>query len=122
MTGIRTRRPRCLDAYWASCPVLAGSIRLIGCCFDLFRWVEEALQIQAAAHFTRPRHPSEHQLEPINILARQAADYLERKHAERTHQTIMRELHVDSTPNGLSLLLINGVDTTVRTPPSNNTF
>jgi two-component sensor histidine kinase len=45
-----------------------------------------------STHFTRPRHPSEHQLEPINILARQAADYLERKHAERTHQTIMREL------------------------------
>jgi two-component sensor histidine kinase len=45
-----------------------------------------------STHFTRPHHPSEHQLEPINILARQAADYLERKQAERTHQTIMREL------------------------------
>jgi two-component sensor histidine kinase len=45
-----------------------------------------------STHFTRPRHPTEHQLEPINILVRQAADYLERKQAERTHQTIMREL------------------------------
>ena len=45
-----------------------------------------------STHFTRPRQPTEHQLEPINILARQAADYLERKQAERTHQTIMREL------------------------------
>jgi two-component sensor histidine kinase len=45
-----------------------------------------------STHFIRPRHPSEHQLEPVNILARQAADYLERKQAERTHQTIMREL------------------------------
>jgi GAF domain-containing protein len=45
-----------------------------------------------STHFTRPHHPSEHQLEPMNILARQAADYLERKQAERTHQTIMREL------------------------------
>jgi two-component sensor histidine kinase len=45
-----------------------------------------------STHFARPHHPSEHQLEPINILARQAADYLERKQAERTHQTIMREL------------------------------
>lgn len=45
-----------------------------------------------STHFTRPRHPSEHQLEPVNILVRQTADYLERKQAERTHQTIMREL------------------------------
>jgi two-component sensor histidine kinase len=52
---------------------------------------ERALGV-LSTHFTRPHHPSEHQLEPINILARQAADYLERKQAERTHQTIMREL------------------------------
>jgi two-component sensor histidine kinase len=43
-------------------------------------------------HFARPHHPSERQLRLLNILARQAADYLERKQAERTHQTIMREL------------------------------
>ena len=45
-----------------------------------------------STHFTRPRHPSERQLQLINILARQAADYLERKQAERTHQTILSEL------------------------------
>jgi two-component sensor histidine kinase len=45
-----------------------------------------------STHFTRPRHPSERQLQLINILARQAADYLERKEAERTHQTILSEL------------------------------
>jgi len=45
-----------------------------------------------STHFTRPRHPSERQLRLINILARQAADYLERKQAERTHQTILLEL------------------------------
>jgi len=43
-------------------------------------------------HFARPHDPSERQLRLLNILARQAADYLERKQAERTHQTIMREL------------------------------
>jgi two-component sensor histidine kinase len=43
-------------------------------------------------HFAWPHHPSERQLRLLNILARQAADYLERKQAERTHQTIMREL------------------------------
>jgi two-component sensor histidine kinase len=45
-----------------------------------------------STHFTRPLNPSERQLRLINILARQAADYLERKQAERTHQTILREL------------------------------
>jgi two-component sensor histidine kinase len=45
-----------------------------------------------STHFTRPLNPSERQLRLINILARQAADYLERKRAERTHQTILREL------------------------------
>jgi two-component sensor histidine kinase len=45
-----------------------------------------------STHFTWPRNWSERQLRLINILARQTADYLERKEAERTHQTIMREL------------------------------
>jgi two-component sensor histidine kinase len=45
-----------------------------------------------STHFTRPGHLSERQLRLINILARQAADYLERKQAEETQQTIMREL------------------------------
>jgi two-component sensor histidine kinase len=45
-----------------------------------------------STHFTRPLNPSERQLRLINILARQAADYLERKQAEQTHQTILLEL------------------------------
>jgi GAF domain-containing protein len=45
-----------------------------------------------STHFTQPLNPSERQLQLINILARQAADYLERKQAERTHQTILSEL------------------------------
>jgi two-component sensor histidine kinase len=45
-----------------------------------------------STHFTRPLNPSERQLRLINILTRQAADYLERKQAEQTHQTIIREL------------------------------
>jgi two-component sensor histidine kinase len=45
-----------------------------------------------STHFTRPGHLSERQLRLINILARQAADYLERKQTEETQQTIMREL------------------------------
>jgi two-component sensor histidine kinase len=43
-------------------------------------------------HYTWPGKPSERQLRLINILARQAADYLERKQSEQTHQTILREL------------------------------
>jgi two-component sensor histidine kinase len=45
-----------------------------------------------STHFARPLNPSERQLRLINILARQAADYLERKQAEQAHQTILREL------------------------------
>jgi GAF domain/HWE histidine kinase len=45
-----------------------------------------------STHFTQSLNPSERQLRLINILARQAADYLERKQAEQTHQTILLEL------------------------------
>ena len=45
-----------------------------------------------STHFTQPIKPSERQLRLINILARQAADYLERKQAEQTHRTILLEL------------------------------
>jgi two-component sensor histidine kinase len=45
-----------------------------------------------STHFTRPLSPSERQLQLTDILARQAADYLERKQAEQTHETILREL------------------------------
>jgi two-component sensor histidine kinase len=45
-----------------------------------------------STHFSRPGHPSERQLRLANILARQAADYLERKHSEQIQQTIVLEL------------------------------
>jgi two-component sensor histidine kinase len=45
-----------------------------------------------STHFNRPGHPSERQLRLTNILARQAADYLERKHSEQIQQTIVLEL------------------------------
>jgi len=45
-----------------------------------------------STHFSRPGHPSERQLRLTNILARQAADYLERKHSEQVQQTIVLEL------------------------------
>jgi len=45
-----------------------------------------------STHFSRPGHPSERQLRLMNILARQTADYLERKHSEQVQQTILREL------------------------------
>jgi len=45
-----------------------------------------------STHFSRPGHPSERQLRLTNILARQAADYLERKHSEQIQQTIVLEL------------------------------
>ena len=45
-----------------------------------------------STHYSRPGHPSERQLRLTNILARQAADYLERKHSEQVQQTIVLEL------------------------------
>jgi two-component sensor histidine kinase len=45
-----------------------------------------------STHFSRPGHPSERQLRLTNILARQAADYLERKQSEQIQQTIVYEL------------------------------
>jgi two-component sensor histidine kinase len=45
-----------------------------------------------STHFSRPGHPSERQLRLANILARQAADYLERKHSEQIQQTIVLEV------------------------------
>jgi two-component sensor histidine kinase len=45
-----------------------------------------------STHFSRPGHPSERQLRLANILARQAADYLERKHSEQIQQTTVLEV------------------------------
>jgi two-component sensor histidine kinase len=45
-----------------------------------------------STHYGRPGRPRERQLRLVSILARQAADYLERKHSEQIHQTILGEL------------------------------
>jgi two-component sensor histidine kinase len=45
-----------------------------------------------STHFSHSGYPSERQLRLTNILARQAADYLERKHSEQIQQTILHEL------------------------------
>jgi two-component sensor histidine kinase len=45
-----------------------------------------------STHFGRPHRPSERQLRLIDLLARQTADYLERKHAEETEGTLIREV------------------------------
>ncbi len=45
-----------------------------------------------STHFSRPGRPSERQLRLTNILARQAADYFERKQSEQIQQTIVLEL------------------------------
>jgi two-component sensor histidine kinase len=45
-----------------------------------------------STHYDRPGRPRERQLRLLSILARQVADYLERKHSEQIHQTILGEL------------------------------
>jgi two-component sensor histidine kinase len=45
-----------------------------------------------STHYGRPGRPGERQLRLVSILARQAADYLERKQSEKIHQTILGEL------------------------------
>ena len=45
-----------------------------------------------STHFNKPFRPGERELRFIDILARLAVDFLERKQSEEIHQTIMREL------------------------------
>jgi signal transduction histidine kinase/FixJ family two-component response regulator len=45
-----------------------------------------------STHFDKPLRLGERELRFVDVLARLAADYLERKQSEQTHQTIMREL------------------------------
>jgi two-component sensor histidine kinase len=45
-----------------------------------------------STHFGRPHRPSERQLRLIDLLARQTADYLERKRAEEIEGTLIREI------------------------------
>jgi len=45
-----------------------------------------------STHFSELHHPNERELRLLDILARQAADYLERKHAEEVEETLVREI------------------------------
>jgi two-component sensor histidine kinase len=45
-----------------------------------------------STHFREPHHPSERELGLMGLLARQAADYLERKRAEEIEETRVREI------------------------------
>jgi len=45
-----------------------------------------------STHFHEPHHPSERELGLMDLLARQAADYLERKRAEEIEETHVREI------------------------------
>jgi two-component sensor histidine kinase len=45
-----------------------------------------------STHFREPHHPSERELAFMDLLARQAADYLERKRAEDIEETRVREI------------------------------
>ena len=45
-----------------------------------------------STHFREPHHQSERELGFMDLLARQAADYLERKRAEEIEETRVREI------------------------------
>jgi PAS domain S-box-containing protein len=45
-----------------------------------------------STHFCEPHHPDERELGLTDLLARQAADYLERKRAEKIEETLVREI------------------------------
>jgi two-component sensor histidine kinase/FixJ family two-component response regulator len=45
-----------------------------------------------STHFARPHRPGERELHFLDLLARQAADYLERKQSEQLAQVLFREL------------------------------
>jgi two-component sensor histidine kinase len=45
-----------------------------------------------STHFSEPHRPSEQELQLLELLARQTADYLERKRAEEVEKTLIREV------------------------------
>jgi PAS domain S-box-containing protein len=45
-----------------------------------------------STHFAKPHRPSERELHLMDLLARQAADYLERKRADEIEATLVREI------------------------------
>jgi two-component sensor histidine kinase len=46
-----------------------------------------------STHYTTPHRPTDREVHLIEVLARQAADYLERKRAEQIEKTLVRELN-----------------------------
>jgi two-component sensor histidine kinase len=73
-----------------------------------------------STHFSRPGHPSERQLRLTNILARQAADYLEHKQSEQIQQTIVLELQHRS--NNLLAVIQSIAQRTLAGDDSKKTF
>jgi two-component sensor histidine kinase len=73
-----------------------------------------------STHFSRPGHPSERQIRLTNILARQAADYLERKQSEQIQQTIVLELQHRS--NNLLAVIQSIAQRTLASDASKKTF
>jgi two-component sensor histidine kinase len=73
-----------------------------------------------STHFSRPGRPSERQLRLTNILARQAADYLERKQSEQIQQTIVLELQHRS--NNLLAVIQSIAQRTLEGDQSKKTF
>jgi two-component sensor histidine kinase len=66
--------------------------------------------------FDTPHHPGERELRLMDLLARQTADYLERKHAEKIQKTLIGEIQHRSN-NLLAIIqartLVEGTDVTV---------
>jgi two-component sensor histidine kinase len=73
-----------------------------------------------STHFSRPGYPNERQLRLTNILARQAADYLERKQSEQIQQTIVLELQHRS--NNLLAVIQSIAQHTLAGDQSKKTF
>jgi two-component sensor histidine kinase len=73
-----------------------------------------------STYFSRPGHPSERQLRLTDILARQAADYLERKQSEQIQQTIVLELQHRS--NNLLAVIQSIAQRTLEGNQSKKTF
>jgi two-component sensor histidine kinase len=60
-----------------STPLLASTGSLLG---------------MVSIHFGKPHRPNERELHLMDLLARQTADYLERKRADETEKTLVREI------------------------------
>ena len=61
-----------------------------------------ALLGMISVHFCRPPRPREQDLRLLDLMARQTADYLERKRAEEIEETLIREVQHRSNISLLS--------------------